>query len=154
MNKIAITLLSTIFLSSCYTYQVYEPDTEAETKKTAQATSRLSTIRMSPEQIQQIQQAQEVEQSNDAVVVKPKSVIKEKEYYLIRALGQERKIEAVKWEGDSLVAHVKGQPKNILKIHEKDIEDFKVRKFSKGRSDAMTIAAYATAGVGLFLLLK
>lgn len=154
MNKFAITLIFTILLSSCYTYRVYEPDNETENRKSTQANSRLSTFRMSEEQIQQIQKAKELEESQTLVEVKPKTVIKEKEFYQIKVLDKETKIEAVKWQGDTLVAQVKGQPKNILKVHEKDIEDFKVRKFSKSRSDAMTIAAYATAGLGLFLLLK
>ena len=154
MKIFGLITIGSLLLTSCYTYQAYNPEAIASADNKKENVRMVSPVRLSREQTQQVQQLQQGQNVNDIIEVNPKNIIKPKEFFQVKVLGNETKIEAVKWEGDTLVAHVKGQPKKILKFHEKDIEDFKVRKFSKGRSDALTIAAYATAGVGVFLLLK
>lgn len=86
--------------------------------------------------------------------ISTKTIIKAKGYYQVDVFDKTYKMEAVKWQGDTIVGHVKGKPKKELKFHEKDIQNLKVRQFSKGRSDALTVASYASIGVGVFLLLK
>lgn len=91
---------------------------------------------------------------NPQEVVSPKTIIKEKGYYQLEVFDKSYKMEAVKWNGDTIVGFVKGKPKQELKFHQKDIQNLKVRQFSKARSDAFTVASYAAVGVGIFLLLK
>lgn len=151
MKNLTLIVLGTLCLSSCYTYQVYDPEKDVETNQLQLNGPKLPSVRSNNVPVVSNQNIDKVTNPED---IRPKSIIKAKEFYQVKVLGKETKIEAVKWEGDSLVANIKGQPNKILKLHENDIEDLKVRKFSKGRSDALTIAGYAVAGVGVFLLLK
>ena len=182
MNKYTLLLLTATILSSCYTYKTYDPSVESsKTEVTDEGKNRAVSIRQGknnpnsdestmPSRVDVRSNAVEKKSKNsisteeklsandvkstDEIVIKPKSIIKDKGYYQIDVFEKTHTIEAVKWQGDTLISHVKGQPKKELKFHEKDIQNLKVRQFSKGRSDALTVAAYATAGVGLFLLLK
>lgn len=181
MKKNTLLILSMIFsLSSCYVYRAYDPEkavVQQETslkgkaseiretdKKSKSATdikrnSEVLSVRKKAENISK-EESLPKSKEQSKVEVKPteipstKSLIKEKGYYQVEVFERTQKIEAVKWEGDTLIAHVKGKPKKELKFHEKDIQNLKTREFSKGRSDALTIASYATLGVGVFLLLK
>jgi heterodisulfide reductase subunit A-like polyferredoxin len=76
--------------------------------------------------------------------------------YNVTVLDKEYTIEAKQWKADTLYSVVKGKPNKELKFHKNEIalSDVKIRKFSKGKSDALTVADYALVGVGLFLLLK
>jgi len=183
MKKYSLLLITASIVSSCYTYKTFEPEA-VEIENTSASSTKISSVRedlKSAKDRNDLADAQEkrmakikaaaeqksnarekenvdnmrpiVEQKED-IEIRPKGIIKEKGYYQVEVFEKTQKIEAVKWEGDTLVAHVKGKPNKVLKLHEKDIQNLKVRQFSKGRSDALTVAAYATAGVGIFLLLK
>lgn len=183
MRKYTLLLLTASLISSCYTYKTYDPETAlTETVTNEKTNSRAVSVRQAKVDAQNTelssansrtemranaienksktspsteskQDTKEVNTATD-IVIKPKTIIKDKGYYQLDVFDKTHKIEAVKWQGDTLISHVKGQPKKELKFHEKDIQNLKVRQFSKGRSDALTVAAYATAGVGLFLILK
>ena len=183
MKKYSLLLITVSILSSCYTYKTFEPEV-VETEASSDSSTKISSVREdlksskerndladakekrlakikaatdqksnSKEKVKADDMSPIVENKED-IEIRPKGIIKEKGYYQLEVFEKTQKIEAVKWEGDTLVAHVKGKPNKVLKFHEKDIQNLKVRQFSKGRSDALTVAAYATAGVGIFLLLK
>ncbi|RLZ09133.1 hypothetical protein [Faecalibacter macacae] len=174
MKKYTLLLVSSLLLSSCYSYKVYEPETaeqQAEQNNNSSMSVRESFVRTAREakssaninQDVESTQSKDISSRNDNTKnsettptgdVSVKSIIKEKGYYQVDVFDKTYKMEAVKWQGDTIVAHVKGKPKKELKFHEKDIQNLKVRQFSKGRSDALTVAAYASVGVGVFLLLK
>lgn len=80
------------------------------------------------------------------------SEIKKDQFYQIVSADKTYKIKAVKWEGDSLVAHVNMKEKNEVKFHKNDISTVNHRQFSRGRSDALTVGIYGILG-GLILLL-
>ena len=89
----------------------------------------------------------------DPSTIKMTDIIKENKFYKVDVQGKQYTIEAKQWKADTLYAVVKGK-KEELKFHKNDISDVQIRKFSKGKSDALTVAAYALGGVGVFLLLK
>ncbi|QTV05575.1 hypothetical protein [Faecalibacter bovis] len=174
MKKYTLLLVSSLVLCSCYSYKVYEPETDSQAVEKSN-NSPLSLRETSVRTAKQAKESSDPNQdmlnegkvgastkianlknteSNSTGEISVKSIIKEKGYYQAEVFDKTYKMEAVKWLGDTLVAHVKGQPKKELKFHEKDIQNLKVRQFSKGRSDALTVAAYATVGIGVFLLLK
>ena len=180
MKKNTLLILSLVFsLSSCYVYRAYDPEKAAITTESStpqkvsevraaekRAKSATDMKQRNPEVLsvrkksEAVSKKEEQPKTESKVVAQStelpttKSLIKEKGYYQVEVFEKTQKIEAVKWEGDTLIAHVKGKPKKELKFHEKDIQNLKSREFSKGRSDALTIAAYASLGVGVFLLLK
>ncbi|MBW1617678.1 hypothetical protein [Empedobacter falsenii] len=89
----------------------------------------------------------------DPSTIKISDVIKPDQFYKVDAQGKEYTIEAKQWKADTLYAVVKGTEKE-LKFHKNDISSFKIRKFSKGKSDALTVAAYAMSGAAVLFLLK
>ena len=89
----------------------------------------------------------------DPSTIKITDVIKPDNFYKVDAQGKEYTIEAKQWKADTLYAVVKGTEKE-LKFHKNDISTFKIRKFSKGKSDALTVASYAIGGAAALLLLK
>ena len=182
MKKYTLLVITSLLISSCYSYKVYEPEAGDEiamdsapavidtslrgarqskptpndnaeknvsSKNTNSRTSKdgVSNSEIPKEKLDHIANRKKGEES-------VKSIIKDKGYYQVDVFEKTYKMEAVKWQGDTIIGHVKGQPKKELKFHEKDIQNLKVRQFSKGRSDALTVAAYASVGVGVFLLLQ
>lgn len=119
--------------------------------------ARSSTARIDKEEIEALK-ANQKPTKEDKVVIDPSTikitdVIKPDQFYKVDAQGKEYTIEAKQWKADTLYAVVKGTEKE-LKFHKNDISTFKIRKFSKGKSDALTVAAYAMGGAAVLLLLK
>lgn len=185
MKKYTLLLITSLFISSCYSYKVYDPETGVdELQSSNNPSSNVDTsirgarqykasadentdMQNVPSKIMSSRSSKDGVSTSDIPKeklehlanknkgeVSVKSIIKDKGYYQVDVFDKTYKMEAVKWQGDTLIAHIKGKPKKELKFHEKDIQNLKIRQFSKGRSDALTVAAYATAGVGVFLLLK
>lgn len=176
MNKFSLILFSALIFTSCYSYKTYDPEAALAQKNDATELKQLqdnnirraninrnesiedsdSKVRTSRDNIidSRTSKKDDIGTNNSSDNISTKSIIKEKGYYQLNVFDKTYKMEAVKWQGDTIVGHVKGKPQQELKFHEKDIQDLKVRQFSKGRSDAFTVAAYAAAGVGLFLILK
>lgn len=176
--------LTFVLITSCYSYQAFDPESfvaevtannNAISSKINNARSQgddMEVVRRSrSSSVDQNENKNSFQKSPIAVTAEAnaiaasqngpastslslKNIILPKEFYRLDHHGTMYKIEAKKWEGDTLHAIVKGKPKKELKFHENEISDLKIRKFSKGKSDMMTIAAYALGGVGLFILLK
>jgi len=151
MKKIAIFTILLFSFYSCYSYKPYDPEVDNEESIRAIEDTKLTSVRSS-RVISSKTTTKTVEKNIENIT--PKDIIKEKGYYKLGVFDRDYKIEAVKWEGDSLIAHKKGKPSKEYKFNEKDIEYIKIRKFSKGRSDALTVAAYVMGGIGIYLLVK
>lgn len=84
-----------------------------------------------------------------------KAKIQPNKYYKISVEEKEYKIQADKWEGDTLVSHILRKPNRVLKFHENQIDEelLKERRFSKAYSDLFTVGAYAAGGAAVLLLL-
>jgi len=180
MKKFSLALTALLLVSSCYSYKVYEPEIQEtipqesaissnqkkelskgkrvnrngemslEKKEISKENSKTNSNQIRENNLGTV----EVALDPQVIEVSPKTIIKEKGFYQLEVFEQSYKMEAVKWQGDTIVGFVKGKPKKELKFHQKDIQNLKVRQFSKARSDAFTVAAYAAGGVGIFLLLK
>ena len=181
--KTTSIILSILLLSSCYTYKAFDPEeyaTEmaknnsqpANLKERSRARTDISEMRRERQNPNQnaISSANSVDkdaiaelkarnsETKDKVVIDPSTikitdVIKPDQFYKVDSQGKEYTIEAKQWKADTLYAVVKGTEKE-LKFHKNDISTFKIRKFSKGKSDALTVAAYAMGGAAVLLLLK
>lgn len=79
-------------------------------------------------------------------------IVKDK-FYTISSHGENYKIKAVEWQGDSLVTHINMKEENEMKFHKNDISTVNHRVFSRGRSDALTVGIYAGI-LGVILLLS
>lgn len=178
MKKYTLLLITFTVFNSCYTYKTYEPDNDSSSKESAIENSKLTAVRerrtattaketfnLESEKEKGSKSDREKTAKNnisskiDEVKANPteitvKSIIKEKGYYTLEVFDRDYKIEAKNWVGDTLIAHKKGNPKKEYKFNERDIQNLKVRQFSKGRSDALTVTAYVIAGVTIFLLVK
>ena len=170
MKKTTLLLTSFILLSSCYSYRAYDPNIDGPLVSSTKEPIRSKPLPSKNKIILDIQSnkkssASKKKQVNpegitenkiqsNLEIISVKSIIKDKGYYKLKVLDNNYKIQAIKWEGDTLYAYKKGKPKKEYKFSEKDIEDLKIRKFSKGRSDILTVASYVAGGVGVFLLLK
>lgn len=84
-----------------------------------------------------------------------KQKIQPNKYYKITVEEKEYKIQADKWEGDTLVSHILRKPNRVLRFHENQIDEelLKERRFSKAYSDLFTVGAYAAAGAAVLLLI-
>ena len=171
MKTHSIILAFALILSSCYTYKTFDAEEYAAelSKSNETQTATTQNKRLNRSEIEAMRQRgssnQNVskEQSNnvnttitstiDPASIKISDIIKPDQLYKVDFEGKQYTIEAKQWKADTLYAVLKGTEKE-LKFHQKDISDLKIRKFSKGRSDALTVAAYALGGVGVFLLLK
>ena len=178
MKNITLLLASFTLLSSCYSYKAYDPKVDGDLGAPVKESTKLASVRERSLPIKkevsfetQVEtkssankrgavvkddKIKQVISSTNPVVsnVTAKSIINPKGYYKVKVFDNTYKIEAIKWEGDTLYAHKKGKPKKEYKFSEKDIEDLKIRKFSKRRSDILTVTSYVAGGVAVFLLLK
>jgi hypothetical protein len=96
-----------------------------------------------------------MEKPNIPVGAGLKEKIQPNKYYKITVENKEYKIQAEKWEGDTLVSHILRKPNRVLKFHENQIDEelLKERRFSKVYSDLFTVGAYAAGGAAVLLLL-
>lgn len=93
-----------------------------------------------------------LELAEDELIPSVQAQLQKDKLYAIKTQGKEYKIQAVEWQGDSLVTHINRNEDKMMKFHKNDITSVKHRTFSRGRSDAITVGAYAGM-VGLILLL-
>ncbi|WP_395091652.1 hypothetical protein ACF3NR_10750 [Vaginella massiliensis] len=154
-----ITLLTFIvFLSSCYSYQLIDPTKEVATSTTKETlntnpnTSKRSAMRAEKmEIIGEISKPKTTEtKSGDLkLYIKPNGI------YKLTVQQKQHHIVAQSWIGDTLVASPKGKEKQTLKFHKNDIDQTQMydRKFSKRKSDIITVGAYAVALAGLIFLI-
>ncbi len=93
-----------------------------------------------------------LEVAEDQEIPSLKEQLQKDKFYTISSQGEEYKIKAVQWQGDSLVAHVNLKEDQEMKFHKNDISTVNHRVFSRGRSDALTVGAYAGV-IGLIFFL-
>lgn len=167
MKKTLIVFVFTLILSSCYSYVAFEPENIESLNNNLNENTNLVGNKLKNVRNTNVQVLNEEDISNTKNKEKPKTspveldlskvkitdIIKINQFYKIDVNNKYYKIEAKQWKADTLYAIKKGT-KEELKFHKDEIKDVKIRKFSKGKSDALTVAAYALAGIGIFLLLK
>lgn len=168
MKKTSIVFAFTLILSSCYSYVAFEPENVESLKNNSNENTnlvgnKLKNVRNTNVQVlneEDISNTKNKEKSKNSSVeldlskIKITDIIKINQFYKIDVNNTYYKIEAKQWKADTLYAIKKGKPTHELKFHKDEIKDVKIRKFSKGKSDALTVAAYALGGIGIFLLLK
>ncbi|WP_313384295.1 hypothetical protein [Chishuiella sp.] len=167
MKKTLIVFVFTLILSSCYSYVAFEPENIESLNNNSNENTNLVGNKLKNVRNTNVQVLNEEDISNTKNKEKPKTstveldlskvkitdIIKINQFYKIDVNNKYYKIEAKQWKADTLYAIKKGT-KEELKFHKDEIKDVKIRKFSKGKSDALTVAAYALGGIGIFLLLK
>lgn len=73
--------------------------------------------------------------------------------YKIYTNSRTYKVQALKWEADSLVVQTNVKKGTEKKIGKNEITKVEPRTFSKFRSDLFTVLSYVGLGVGLVILL-
>lgn len=170
MKNIYLLIIS-FSLISCYTYKVKAEgeeklqETHKASVKSAEKIEKLEASFASPQLgISQVETAIPMQSKIDRTKGKIKaptgtgieSKLEPSKFYKIEAGGRSHKIQVDKWESDTLVAHVIHKPKKILKFHKNQINQSTIaeRRFSNPTADIITVAAYASVGVGIYLLVK
>ena len=160
-----IFLAITLFFTSCYTYKAFDPEEYAlelakETTTNPNENRRGKANQMA-EARKQRTPANQNSFNNTNALVDEEALVKEALLKKEQNINKEKpvidpstiKMTDIIKENKFYKVVVKGK-KEELKFHKNDISDVQIRKFSKGKSDALTVAAYALGGVGVFLLLK
>lgn len=158
MKNIYLLLIS-FSLISCYTYKVKTESDEKpqETKKPPVkpdvAVGKMTAARANMES------SQRNRSSNGNKPNQPQSIqekLEANKYFKIDVGGKPYKIQVDKWESDTLVAHVIHKPKKVLKFHKNQIDKSTIaeRRFSNRTADIITVVAYASVGVGIYMLIK
>ena len=166
MKNIYLLIVS-FSLISCYTYKVKaEGEEKAQEmseapKKSADNVGRVERAKASLSSIDAGKLHKSKIDRNNTKIKAPtgtgiESKLEPSKFYKIEAGGRSHKIQVDKWESDTLVAHVIHKPKKILKFHKNQINQSTIaeRRFSNPTADIITVAAYASVGVGIYLLVK
>lgn len=158
MKNIYLLIIS-FSLVSCYTYKVKtESDEKPQETQKPQARVDAAVGRMAAASANL--ESPRSKKANKSDVPKQPLNIQDKleanKYFKIDVGGKPYKIQVDKWESDTLVAHVIHKPKKILKFHKNQIDQSTIaeRRFSNPTADIITVAAYASIGVGIYLLVK
>lgn len=162
MKNIYLLIIS-FSLISCYTYRVKKEseDKPKEARKPQvrvdEATSKMAAAQASLEP--QTSPKAKRRKGNMPSPDRPQSVqekLEANKYFKIDVGGKPYKIQVDKWESDTLVAHLIHKPKKILKFHKNQIDQSTIaeRRFSNATADIITVVAYASVGVGIYLLVK
>ncbi|KFC24162.1 hypothetical protein [Chryseobacterium sp. FH1] len=170
MKNIYLLIIS-FSLISCYTYKVKaegeeKPQEKRETpvksatniesieRSVASPQASLTAIESAVAQKSKIDRNKTKAKAPTGTGIEAK--LEPSKFYKIEAAGRSHKIQVDKWESDTLVAHVIHKPKKILKFHKNQINQSTIaeRQFSNPTADIITVAAYASVGVGIYLLVK
>jgi hypothetical protein len=153
-NLYLITIL--FFLVSCYTYQVKKPvdttiDNKQDSKKNAAFANTALTQTKNPTAPSQ---GQNLQQPPAPINIQEK--LAPNKNVRIDVEGKSYKVIVDRWEKDSLIAHPVHSPKKILKFHKNQINAERIaeKRFSQPIADILTVVAYASIGVGVYLLVK
>lgn len=166
MKKYLYLLIISFSLVSCYTYktkaeqdatsqlkkEVSEKSDEEVRKESAVSQARFSAVSAKNQRKPQTDKPQTTNQNPTRIEEKLES----NKFYKIDVADRSYKIQVVKWESDTLVAHVIHKPKKILKFHKNQINQGTIaeRRFSQRTADIITVVAYAAVGVGIWALVK
>ncbi|WEK69683.1 MAG: hypothetical protein P0Y62_17940 [Candidatus Chryseobacterium colombiense] len=152
MQKNFYLIIILFCLVSCYTYQVKKPadatvDNKQDVKKSAALanTNSAQTKSSAPQSPQQAPVPINIQQK-----LAPNKNVK------IDVYGKTYKVIVDRWERDSLIVHPVHSPKKILKFHKNQINPERIaeKRFSQPIADILTVIAYASIGVGIYLLVK
>jgi len=148
MQKNLYLIIILFFLVSCYTYQVKKPaaattDNKQDPKKSAALAN--TTQNTAPQNLQPAPVPINIQEK-----LAPNKNVK------IDVDGKTYKVIVDRWERDSLVVHPVHSPKNVLKFHKNQINAERIaeKRFSQPIADILTVLAYASIGVGIYLLVK
>jgi len=148
MQKNLYLIIILFFLVSCYTYQVKKPaaattDNKQDPKKSAALAN--TTQNTAPQNSQPA-----------PVPINIQEKLAANKNVKIEVEGRTYKVIVDRWERDSLVVHPVHSPKKILKFHKNQINAEKIaeKRFSQPIADILTVLAYASIGVGIYLLVK
>lgn len=183
MRKFTLFIILILF-TNCYSYKLIDPTQEvlpetAATPANRSGVSRTGKIDQAMRTKENVVAQTRAKNANDNPTlssdkelvkkgsandtVQPKGIagdiklyLKPNGYYKIYSKDKQYSIIATKWEGDTLVAHPKKKENEVLKFHKNDIDlnAMYARKFSKRRSDILTVGAYAAGLTAVVLLLK
>ncbi|MBB6370512.1 hypothetical protein [Chryseobacterium shigense] len=154
MRKNLYFIIILCSLTSCYTYQVKKPadpaaDNKQDSKKNAaQANNTAASMKNAAAESLGPQQA--------PAPVNIQEKLASGKNVKIDVDGRSYKVIVDKWESDSLVVHPVHNPKKILKFHKNQINAERIaeKRFSQPIADIITVVAYASIGVGIYLLLR
>ncbi|WP_426276555.1 hypothetical protein ACN9MN_15955 [Chryseobacterium sp. S-02] len=148
MQKNLYLIIILFCLVSCYTYQVKKPaaattDNKQDPKKSAALAN--TTQNTAPQNLQPA-----------PVPINIQEKLAANKNVKIEVDGKTYKVIVDRWERDSLVAHPVHSPKNVLKFHKNQINAERIaeKRFSQPIADILTVLAYASIGVGIYLLVK
>ena len=162
MKNIYLLIIS-FSLISCYTYKVKTESEEKpqETRKPPVRVDEVTTKKASALANMATKNPQNAKTSRGDTPSpsRPQNVqekLEANKYFKIDVGGKSYKIQVDKWESDTLVAHAIHKPKKILKFHKNQIDQSTIaeRRFSNPTADIITVVAYASVGVGIYLLVK
>jgi len=155
-NLYLITLL--FCLVSCYTYQVKKPaDPIIDNKQDSKKSAALANANTAPPQAKNttvLPQGQNSQPTPAPINIQEK--LAPNKNVKIEVDGKTYKVIVDRWERDSLIVHPVHSPKNILKFHKNQINAERIaeKRFSQPIADILTVLAYASIGVGIYLLVK
>ncbi|WP_415327018.1 hypothetical protein [Chryseobacterium sp. MMS23-Vi53] len=156
MRKNLYLIIISFTLVSCYTYQVKKPvDPTIDNKQGGKNSPALANN--NPMQARDIKA--DPKNMNPQQVPAPINVqekLAANKNVKIDVDGKSYKVIVDRWEGDSLVAHPVRNSKITLKFHKNQINAEKIaeKRFSQPIADIITVVAYASIGVGIWLLVR
>ncbi|WP_379967598.1 hypothetical protein [Epilithonimonas sp. UC225_85] len=165
MKKYLYLLVISFSLISCYTYRS-NAEKDVASKNTAEAPVKSNVPAAQSISNPQVDLTATESKSprkpkNEVKNPAPKStniqeMLEANKYFKIDVADKSYKIQVVKWDSDTLVAHVIHKPKKILKFHKNQINQSTIaeRRFSQPTADIITVVAYAAIGVGIWALVK
>jgi len=156
MQKNLSLIIILFCLMSCYTYQVKKPaDPTIDNKQDSKKSAALANAAPSQAKNTAVpSQGQNLQPTPTPINIQEK--LAPNKNVKIDVDGKTYKIIVDRWERDSLVAHPVQSPKKILKFHKNQINAERIaeKRFSQPIADILTVFAYASIGVGIYLLVK
>ncbi|MPS65016.1 MAG: hypothetical protein DI622_00300 [Chryseobacterium sp.] len=151
MQKNFYLIITLLCLVSCYTYQVKKPAVATDNKQDAKKSATLANTNPSQTKSTAPQNPQPT-----PVPINIQEKLAPNKNVKIEVDGKSYKVIVDRWERDSLVAHPVHSPKNVLKFHKNQINPERIaeKRFSQPIADILTVVAYASIGVGIYLLVK
>ncbi len=151
MQKNLYLIIILFCLVSCYTYQVKKPAAATDNKQDSKNSTAIAN--------QASSQAKNTVPQNPQPTPAPINIqekLAPNKNVKIDVDGKTYKVIVDRWERDSLIVHPVHSPKKILKFHKNQINAEKIaeKRFSQPIADILTVVAYASIGVGIYLLVK
>ncbi|EJL71505.1 hypothetical protein [Chryseobacterium populi] len=156
MRKNLYLIIILFSLTSCYTYQVKkQADIATDNKQESKKNTTLANT-ASPQMNSTAAASKSLNSPQMPVPVNIQEKLAPNKNVKIDVDGRSYKIIVDRWESDSLVAHPVHNLKKTLKFHKNQINGEKIaeKRFSQPIADIITVIAYASIGVGIYLLVR